>query len=56
MGGVWTGHLARAVGRSEHTALAGGRRRLVGMDALLLILVLALGAYLLYALVKAERF
>lgn len=33
-----------------------GRRRLVGMDALLLILVLALGAYLLYALVKAERF
>ncbi|AWT36162.1 MULTISPECIES: K(+)-transporting ATPase subunit F [Deinococcus] len=26
------------------------------MDALLLILVLALGAYLLYALVKAERF
>ncbi|WP_373290914.1 MULTISPECIES: K(+)-transporting ATPase subunit F [Deinococcus] len=26
------------------------------MNALLLILVLALGAYLLYALVKAERF
>ncbi|PTA69074.1 K(+)-transporting ATPase subunit F [Deinococcus arcticus] len=26
------------------------------MDAFLLILVLALGAYLLYALVRAERF
>ncbi|GGR93745.1 hypothetical protein GCM10008960_20930 [Deinococcus sedimenti] len=54
--GAGTGHLARGVGRSEHTARVGGRRRLVSMDALLLILVLALGAYLLYALVKAERF
>ncbi|WP_158590309.1 hypothetical protein [Deinococcus sp. RM] len=51
-----TGHLARGVGRSEHTARLERRRRLVGMDALPLILVLALGAYLLYALVKAKRF
>ncbi len=48
--------MARGVGRSEHTARVGGQRRLVGMDALLLSLVRALGAYLLYALVKAERF
>ncbi|MFC6660405.1 potassium-transporting ATPase subunit F [Deinococcus multiflagellatus] len=37
-------------------APAGWGRTLQGMDAFLLLLVLLLGAYLLYALVRAERF
>ncbi|OLV18924.1 potassium-transporting ATPase subunit F [Deinococcus marmoris] len=48
--------MANSVGRKANGTARRGGAAYAGMNVFLLLLVLALTAYLLYALVRAEKF
>ena len=48
--------MANLVGRKANGTARGDRAAYAGMNVFLLLLVLALTVYLLYALVRAEKF